>query len=321
MKSLLQWSLLGIGLLMLFSGTAQAGFIMSLRASGVTGTGNSISSDGMTVLMLNPGVISFSLWATMDGGADGDPTNDGLISFSTSVTGNLGTGAQGDVTSSGRTFPDWRGLGGQDGTIQDLNGDGYADIGGTVPTAVTYWMHARATVAPFPVMGPAPMRVFDLAYSVTNVTAGGTDSKLVVGRRNNMTGALFYEDRVWNPNNLQWEGGTSYTASSKPSGYVAGAGLTLRALLAGDANQDGAVDVSDLSKALANYDKTGMQWTDGDFDGNGTVDVSDLSKILANYDKTYTAAGPGLKAVPEPSSLVLAVLAVVGELAWLGKKR
>jgi hypothetical protein len=82
--------------------------------------------------------------------------------------------------------------------------------------------------------------------------------------------------------------------------------------LPGDANLDHTVDIADLSVVLANYDKTGMAWSQGDFDGNGTVDISDLSKILANYDKTSGAAAAGIHAVPEPGALLLLAVGMAG---------
>jgi hypothetical protein len=54
--------------------------------------------------------------------------------------------------------------------------------------------------------------------------------------------------------------------------------------VSGDANGDGAVNVSDLSLLAANYGKTsGATWAMGDFTGDGAVDVSDLSILAANY--------------------------------------
>jgi hypothetical protein len=55
-------------------------------------------------------------------------------------------------------------------------------------------------------------------------------------------------------------------------------------LTPGDANGDGAVNVSDLSLLAANYGKTsGATWAMGDFTGDGAVNVSDLSLLAANY--------------------------------------
>jgi probable HAF family extracellular repeat protein len=88
--------------------------------------------------------------------------------------------------------------------------------------------------------------------------------------------------------------------------------------LPGDANLDGTVNITDLSKVLTNYDKTGMTWGEGDFNGDGTVNISDLSNVLTNYDKTATAAG--IKAVPEPSALVLLAAGAGGLLSCLWRR-
>jgi hypothetical protein len=95
--------------------------------------------------------------------------------------------------------------------------------------------------------------------------------------------------------------------------------VAAQALNPGDANGDGVVDINDLSKLLANYDKTGMQWADGDFDANGIVDINDLSKVLANYDRTFSAPA-GVRAVPEPGSLAL-LAAGLALLACAWRKR
>jgi hypothetical protein len=69
-----------------------------------------------------------------------------------------------------------------------------------------------------------------------------------------------------------------------------GAYVFQAAALPGDANLDGTVDNTDLSRVLTNFDKSSMTWNQGDFDGNGTVDNADLSKLLANFDNKLSAA-------------------------------
>jgi hypothetical protein len=81
------------------------------------------------------------------------------------------------------------------------------------------------------------------------------------------------------------------------------------------------VDISDLSKVLTNYDKSGLTWADGDFNNDTNVDISDLSNALTNYDKSLGASAAGIKAVPEPSTLLLTVSGLVGLLACAWRRR
>jgi hypothetical protein len=51
----------------------------------------------------------------------------------------------------------------------------------------------------------------------------------------------------------------------------------------GDFNLDGAVDLLDLNKLVANYNHS-AGWVDGDASGDGVVGLSDLNKLTANYN-------------------------------------
>jgi hypothetical protein len=62
------------------------------------------------------------------------------------------------------------------------------------------------------------------------------------------------------------------------------------ALIPGDANLDGKVDLADLGALSANYGKTidlndpdSHPWSMGDFNLNGKVDLVDLGILSANY--------------------------------------
>jgi len=108
---------------------------------------------------------------------------------------------------------------------------------------------------------------------------------------------------------------SSTATSSKGLGWIddpTAKQVTIMPALYGDANLDGTVNVSDLSKVLTNYDQTGMDWGQGDFSYDGTVDISDLSKVLTSYDQSLAASRPTLAAVPEPSGLVLSVALIAG---------
>src|SRR3954470_21774597 len=69
------------------------------------------------------------------------------------------------------------------------------------------------------------------------------------------------------------------------SGYVLVSARASVALPA-DVNNDGKVDVFDLSKVLADWDKTGA----ADVNGSGKVDIFDLSLVLSNWGKTATTS-------------------------------
>jgi hypothetical protein len=89
---------------------------------------------------------------------------------------------------------------------------------------------------------------------------------------------------------------------------------------AGDANEDGRVDINDLTIVLAHYNQTGMTWTQGEFTGDGTVDINDLTIVLANYGWTGTYSSV-MKAVPEPASLVLLGAGALALLAFAKRRR
>jgi hypothetical protein len=91
-------------------------------------------------------------------------------------------------------------------------------------------------------------------------------------------------------------------------------------LHSGDANEDGRVDINDLTIVLAHYNQTGMTWTQGEFTGDGTVDINDLTIVLSNYGWTGTYSGV-MKAVPEPASLVLLGAGALALLAFIKRRR
>ncbi len=86
-------------------------------------------------------------------------------------------------------------------------------------------------------------------------------------------------------------------------------------ILAGDANLDGSVSISDFAALQNNFGatvsnlKVGLTgWSSGDFNGDSKVTISDFALLQNNFGKNAPLAAaslPVVTAVPEPSSAVL----------------
>jgi hypothetical protein len=108
--------------------------------------------------------------------------------------------------------------------------------------------------------------------------------------------------------------------------------VLIKFTLAGDANLDGAVTISDLSILGTSYGSGVAAWTSGNFNYDGSVDVSDLSLLGSNYGKSMGNSGDRLAlldqapdavhplvAIPEPASLLL--LGSMGAVVLMRRKR
>jgi hypothetical protein len=99
----------------------------------------------------------------------------------------------------------------------------------------------------------------------------------------------------------------------------------------GDANLDGVVNDDDVTIVGATYAPGVAQpsWALGDFDYNGFVDDDDVTLLGAFYDPSAPPLNnpleePGANsaaAVPEPASLILALVAVVGSSVLVRRRQ
>ena len=86
--------------------------------------------------------------------------------------------------------------------------------------------------------------------------------------------------------------------------------LDVRTPLLGDTNDDGVIDIVDLTALAANwFNPAPPWWTSGDFDGNGVIDIVDLTALAANWGMVGDPPP-----VPEPITLTLLALGGLGLL-------
>ncbi len=95
-------------------------------------------------------------------------------------------------------------------------------------------------------------------------------------------------------------------------------------VLAGDVNLDGSVNNFDFAILAPNFGLTGdygenavnpLYRENGDLNSDGTVDNFDFAALAGSFNQTYTAPlSTEVAAVPEPSSVLLALGGVVGLL-------
>ena len=92
--------------------------------------------------------------------------------------------------------------------------------------------------------------------------------------------------------------------------------------IAGDANNDGKVDGSDVTILAGNWQvgvdgSTTATWAMGDFNGDGKVDGSDVTILAGNWQYGVTAAAA---VVPEPS-VILLILSAITAVALMRRRK
>ena len=112
-----------------------------------------------------------------------------------------------------------------------------------------------------------------------------------------------FDGDVFNPIN-PWGGGVNgnfaYTTAT----------TSFEQIPLGDASRDGTVDGGDYTLWADTFLSTGALWKHGDFNIDGVVDGGDYTIWADHFLQTIPFSSSSLAmAVPEPSSLVLAVLA------------
>ena len=117
-------------------------------------------------------------------------------------------------------------------------------------------------------------------------------------------------------------------AVGQTQGYIFGVDdVMFRIVAPGDTDGNGEVNSEDLFNILEagkfNHPELGpATWLEGDFSGDDLVNSTDLFLILATgkYNQGPYTTAAALATIPEPSSIVLAVIALAGFVVFIRRR-
>ena len=300
---------------------------------GLVGGGSVINHNATTGVALTlAGAATYSFHGTIDGAGSVIHSGNGTQTFSGANTYSGGTTVSdgilmvnnlaGSGTGSGAVAVTGGTLGGN-GTIDGLitvSGTGHVSPGtsiGTLTAAGGLTLDA-GSILDFELGAPG---ISDLitAGGITTINGGSVvltdDGGLAAGNYTLIDYAGTLVGSVLNLGTPTGPAGFSFNLSDTGSSIDLTVSSVSAALI-GDYNNDGTVNAADYAVWRDNNGGTAVLPND---DTPGAVDVSDYNTWRANFGET-AGSGAGSGAVPEPSTIALALLSVVAMLGAARKR-
>ena len=107
--------------------------------------------------------------------------------------------------------------------------------------------------------------------------------------------------------------GSSAVAATVANWTVRGDSVATDGLLPGDADRDGDVDGDDFNLLAFSFGDAGAGWDQGNFDSMNGTNGDDFNLLAFNFGNG--ASAPAISAVPEPASMALVCLSLLGVAA------
>ncbi|MGN6367724.1 MAG: rhamnogalacturonan lyase B N-terminal domain-containing protein [Phycisphaerae bacterium] len=148
-----------------------------------------------------------------------------------------------------------------------------------------------------------------LAVSATDVTAGESALTYTWSTLNTPPAPVTFDNNGTNAaknTTATFTRAGVYTlqvAIKNPAANITTTSTLTLSVFPGDANQDGKIDLSDLSTVLNHIGANTSDWTSGNFDGAPTVDLTDLSYVLNNFGQALTPAASPASATQSLATL------------------